>query len=78
MPIFIDLVKEYFDLDVLASLRIFNLDKPLMKNVGLGRIGHLKTKLKISQVIKTLKSYLNMNILRLALANGKTQGICLL
>ncbi len=45
-----------------------------MYRSGLGRIGYLKEKIKISQVVEKMKSHLKMKTFRLALANGKTQG----
>lgn len=43
-----------------------------MKNVGLGRIGFLKSNIKISEIVSKLKALLNQNTFRLALANGMT------
>ena len=48
--------------------------KPILDRTGLGRIGYLREKIKISEVVAAMKSHLGMNTFRLALANGKTQG----
>lgn len=45
-----------------------------MKNVGLGRIGHLKTPIKISDLIDMVKSHLKLKTFRLALAHNKRLG----
>ena len=50
------------------------VNQPLMKNVGLGRIGHLKTPIKISEIIEIVKSYLKLKTFRLALGDGKSLG----
>lgn len=69
----IEIVNGLFDdaTGVLASLRIQEIKKPLMKNVGLGRIGYLKKPMKISDLIGLIKTYLNMSTFRLALGHGK-------
>ncbi len=48
-----------------------NSFKPLMKNVGLGRLGYLKNPIKITEVISIMKNLLNQQTFRLALANGR-------
>lgn len=48
--------------------------KPLMKNVGLGRIGQLVKPMKISDLLNLMKSYLKMTTFRLALGHGKNLG----
>ncbi len=60
--------------NVLDTLRIYDLDRPLMKNVGLGRIGFLKESMKISEVVATMKALLNQETMRLALAIDKSLG----
>lgn len=70
----LDLIKLHFESnsDILNTLRIYDLDKPLMKNVGLGRVGYLKEPIKISDIIDKMKTILKMKTFRLALANEKT------
>ena len=60
--------------NVLDTLRIYDLDRPLMKNVGLGRIGFLRESMKISEVVATMKELLNQKTMRLALAIDKSLG----
>lgn len=62
---------------IYLSLIIYFLKKPLLKNVGLGRIGRLKEPMKIREVVDKMKNHLGMKTFRLALANGKTLGIFL-
>ncbi|CAF0721474.1 unnamed protein product [Brachionus calyciflorus] len=58
--------------NIFDSLRIINMEKPFMKNVGLGRLGYLAQPLKIRDVVDKLKDLFKMKTFRLALANGKT------
>jgi hypothetical protein len=58
----------------MSTLRIYELDKPLMKSAGNGRIGYLNEPLAIRAIVDKLKSHFKMQTLRLALANGKTLG----
>jgi len=61
--------------DVLESMRIYLSDlNPLMKNVGLGRIGFLKENIKIGDVVEKIKELLNQKTMRLALAVDKSLG----
>lgn len=74
----IDLIKKIYTKDlelaqsIIDTLRVYNLQKPLMKNVGLGRIGFLESNMKISEIIHRMKKLLKQETFRLALANGKT------
>ena len=74
----INLIKTVYSEDkktadsVLETMRIYDLQKPLMKNVGLGRIGYLTSNIKISEIISKMKTLLKQNTFRLALANGMT------
>lgn len=69
----IDTITEnYANSSVLSTLRVFDLEKPLLKNVGLGRLGYLTEPLSIRQVVDKVKAQLKMKTFRLALANGKT------
>jgi hypothetical protein len=52
-----------------------NKKKPLMKNVGLGRVAKLKEPIKISEIVTKMKKKLEMKTFRLALGNGKTLGL---
>lgn len=76
----IELVNSVYQSDenVLSTLRINNLEKPLLKNVGLGRLGYLNEPLAIKDVVNKVKAHLNMKTFRLALANGKSLGMCFL
>lgn len=51
------------------------LFKPLMKNVGSGRVGYLSKPLKLKDVVEKMKFLFQMKTIRIALANGKTLGI---
>ena len=57
---------------VIETMRIYNLDSPLMKNVGLGRIGYLSKKITINKLIQKMKNLLKQKTFRIALGNGKT------
>lgn len=57
---------------LIKTMRITELIKPLMKNVGLGRIGFLKEFISIRDVITKMKTLLNQKTFRLALANDKS------
>ncbi len=71
----IEMINQLFvKADCLKSLRIREIKKPLMKNVGLGRLGHLREPMKISDLVNRVKIYLNMTTFRLALGNGKNLG----
>jgi len=69
---FIDIIKAHYESSALSTLRIHELDKPLWKNAGLGRLGTLKEPITIQQVVDKLKSITGLSHVRLALANGKT------
>jgi dinuclear metal center YbgI/SA1388 family protein len=69
-----DLLRTIYGQDVVSTVRIYDQDRPLIKNVGLGRIGTLKAPLKISDIVTKLKSFLNMKSMRIALANGKSMN----
>lgn len=58
--------------EVLSTIRIQDLDKPLMKNVGLGRIAWLNKPIKIRDVIERTKELVKMKTFRFAIGNGKT------
>lgn len=74
----VDLIKDFYTTDsqsaskIIGSIRMYELDKPLMKNVGLGRIGYLQKPIKINEIIKKMKKLLNQKTFRLALGNGKS------
>lgn len=74
----IDLIKKVYSHDletatrVIGNMRIFDLERPLMKNVGLGRIGFLENNIQISEIIMRMKKLLKQKTFRLALANGMT------
>jgi len=70
--ILIDFLKSMFDANILSTLRIYDIEKPLLKNVGLGRIGYLHRPMKIRDVVEVVKSHFNMKTFRLALGNGKS------
>ncbi len=70
----IEMVSRLFDADCLRTLRIKDIKKSLMKNVGLGRLGYLKNPMKISDLINKIKSYLSMTTFRVALGHGKSLG----
>lgn len=67
----IDMISELYGNSVLSTLRVNQIKKPLMKNVGLGRIGQLVKPMKISDLLNLMKSYLKMTTFRLALGHGK-------
>lgn len=68
----IELIGTLYDANTLSTLRIYDLEKPLMKDVGLGRIGYLSSPASIRQVTEIVKKHFNMKTFRIALANGKT------
>lgn len=68
----IDLLNSLYDSNVLSTLRIYDLEKPLMKDVGLGRIGYLNQPRTIREVTDIIKKHFKMKTFRIALANGKT------
>jgi len=68
----IDLIKELYDVSALSTLRIYDQEKPLMKDVGLGRIAYLNEPKTIKEITEIVKKHFNMKTFRLALANGKS------
>jgi len=71
----IELISSLYDAATLSTIRIYDLERPLMKEVGLGRIGYLSSPISIRQVTEIVKKHFNMKTFRIALANGKTLGI---
>ncbi len=51
-----------------------NYNKPLLKNVGLGRVAQLAKPIRIRDIVDLMKKHLKMNTFRLAIGNGKTLG----
>lgn len=68
----IDLLNSLYEPNILSTLRIYDLEKPMMKNVGLGRIGYLNESKTIRDVVEIVKKRFDMKTFRLALANGKS------
>lgn len=61
------IAKKIFD-----TMRVYDLEKPLMRNVGLGRIGYLAQKMPMSEIVLKMKHLLDQKTFRIALAYGKT------
>ena len=57
---------------LIQKFKTFFYEQPLLKNVGLGRIGYLHRPMKIRDVVEVVKSHFNMKTFRLALGNGKS------
>ncbi len=70
----IELISSLYDAATLSTIRIYDLEKPPMKEVGLGRIGYLNTPISIRQVTEIVKNHFNIKAFRIALANGKSLG----
>ena len=57
------------------KFNFYIIQKPLLKNSGIGRLGYLSEPVKIKEAVEKLKTHFGMKTLRLALGNGKTLGI---
>jgi len=65
-------LKEKAKLNVFDTLRIYDMEKPILRKVGLGRKAQLSEPIKIHDVIDKMKRHLNMKTFRVAIGNGKT------
>jgi len=57
--------------NILESMRITHLAKPLSKTIGMGRIGYLTEPKRLFEVVEMMKAHLKMETIRLAIANGR-------